>query len=408
MTRRAVGLVARLIVVLCLIAIPLLAITGADQGRGAGAPPPGGLKIVIIEGEGAINIVQQKTAVRPIVEVRDRNDQPVAGAVVRFAIQGGRASFNGARVLSVTTNAAGRAAVGTLMPSAAGSVQIAATATFQGQIATATIVQTNFLTAAAAEAAGSAAAGGGAAGGGAGGAAGGGTAAGGTATGATGATSAAAGTTAGTVTGATGAAAGSGAAGAAAGGAAAGGAVGGAAAGGISTAAVGGIVGGAAVGGTLVAKKTLGESGTAYTGTWSGQLIITFTNNNPQIPPDPCTVTIAKNGDITLRLTTNGDSVTGTASGHLATSQIATTCIGAGFGPESDSFDGVPVTGSVAAFTFSGHDESTFPNGSNSETYLFTGTLAENVITGTLKNDYQEMRPTRHGSGSVTIPVVLR
>ncbi len=35
---------------------------------------PGGLKIVVIEGEGAVNIIQQKTAVSPLVEVRDRNN----------------------------------------------------------------------------------------------------------------------------------------------------------------------------------------------------------------------------------------------------------------------------------------------------------------------------------------------
>src|SRR6185295_12082034 len=68
-----------------------------------------GLRIVVIDGEGSVNIVQQKTATAPVVEVRDRNDQPVAGAVVEFAIRGGRVSFGGARSLTVTTNAVGRA-----------------------------------------------------------------------------------------------------------------------------------------------------------------------------------------------------------------------------------------------------------------------------------------------------------
>jgi hypothetical protein len=44
---------------------------------GAQAPA---LRIVVIAGEHAVNIVQQKSAVAPIVEVGDRNDQPVAGA----------------------------------------------------------------------------------------------------------------------------------------------------------------------------------------------------------------------------------------------------------------------------------------------------------------------------------------
>src|SRR5262245_48449852 len=74
------------------------------------------LKIVVLEGEGAVNVIQQKTAVAPVIEVRDRNDQPVAGAVVRFAIRDGKASFNGARTLSITTDAAGRATAAGLTP----------------------------------------------------------------------------------------------------------------------------------------------------------------------------------------------------------------------------------------------------------------------------------------------------
>jgi hypothetical protein len=128
----------------------------------ASAPP---LKIVVVEGEGAVNIIQQKTAVAPVIEVRDRNDQPVSGAIVRFAIQKGRATFNGARTLSVTTDALGRATATGLTPIGNGPLHIATSAAFQGQTAAITIVQTNVLTAAQASAA---AAGGGAAGGGGG------------------------------------------------------------------------------------------------------------------------------------------------------------------------------------------------------------------------------------------------
>jgi hypothetical protein len=134
--------------------------------------PAAALRIVIVEGEDAVNIIQQKTAVAPVVEVRDRNDQPVAGAVVTFAIQGGRhASFaGGANTLTLTTNAAGRAVVGGLTPTGTGAVQINVAAAFQGQTAAATITQTNFATAAQAASAGSSASGtsAGAAGGGGG------------------------------------------------------------------------------------------------------------------------------------------------------------------------------------------------------------------------------------------------
>src|SRR5262245_42428245 len=97
------------------------------------------LNIVVVEGEAAVNIIQQKTAVAPVVEVRDSNNQPVAGAVVNFAIRSGRASFSGARALSVTTNAAGRAIAAGFAPTGTGALQISATVAFQGQTAAVTI-----------------------------------------------------------------------------------------------------------------------------------------------------------------------------------------------------------------------------------------------------------------------------
>src|SRR5262245_51406154 len=101
------------------------------------------LRILVIEGEDAVNIVQQKTATAPVIEVRDRNDQPVAGAVVSFTVRSGRATFNGARALTVTTNAAGRAVATGLTPTGSGALQISASAAFQGQTAAAvTIAQT--------------------------------------------------------------------------------------------------------------------------------------------------------------------------------------------------------------------------------------------------------------------------
>jgi hypothetical protein len=110
---------------------------------------PGPLKIVVIEGEGAVNIIQQKTAVAPVIEVRDRNNLPVPGAVVTFTISGGKqAAFaGGSQTLTVTTNAAGRAAASAVSPLNSGAVQIQVQATFQGQTAAATIAQTNVVAA---------------------------------------------------------------------------------------------------------------------------------------------------------------------------------------------------------------------------------------------------------------------
>jgi hypothetical protein len=115
---------------------------------GQAPPQAGGLRIVVIEGEDAVNIIQQGTAVLPIVEVRDRNDLPVAGATVVFSIGGGGgATFaGGATSLTVTTNAAGRAAVTELNPVTNGSFQINVEASYQGQTASTSISQTNVPT----------------------------------------------------------------------------------------------------------------------------------------------------------------------------------------------------------------------------------------------------------------------
>jgi hypothetical protein len=141
---------------------PVGALAGQDARK-----PSGALRIVVIEGEDAVNVIQQKTAVAPVVEVRDQNGLPVPGAVVRFTLGGGNASFaGGSQTLTITTNAAGRAAASAVNPLASGSVQIQVQATFQGQSAAATIAQTNVATAA--QASGTAASAGGAGAGGGG------------------------------------------------------------------------------------------------------------------------------------------------------------------------------------------------------------------------------------------------
>ena len=122
--------------------------THLTSPRPQNAPGQAALKIVVLDGEGAINIIQQKTATAPVIEVRDQNDLPVAGAAVRFGIRNGRAVFGGARTLSVTTDGAGRAVATGFAPTGSGALQITATATFQGQTAAITIAQTTVTTAA--------------------------------------------------------------------------------------------------------------------------------------------------------------------------------------------------------------------------------------------------------------------
>ena len=134
-------------------AIAILAVALAASAQ---QPSPtaqtGTLRIVVLEGEDAVNIIQQKTAVRPVVEVRDSNDLPVAGVAVRFAIQsgagGGSASFGTQSVATVTTNAAGRAVAPQMQAIRNGAFRINVQASYQGRVATTSISQTNYLRAA--------------------------------------------------------------------------------------------------------------------------------------------------------------------------------------------------------------------------------------------------------------------
>jgi PEGA domain len=186
--------------------------TRLTSPRPQNAPGQAALRIVVLDGEGAVNIIQQKTATAPVIEVRDQNDLPVAGAAVRFGIRSGRAVFGGARTLSVTTDAAGRAVATGFAPTGSGALQITATATFQGQAAAVTIAQTTVTTAAQAAAVSSA-----------------------------------------------GASAGAGAGGG----------------GGLSTTTIG-VIAGAAAGGAFVAKELASESGVSYKGNYSGNVNTVF------------------------------------------------------------------------------------------------------------------------------------
>jgi len=129
--------------------VVLILASACISGPAYAQPASSPLKIVVIKGEDAVNIIQQKTAVAPVVEVRDRNNLPVPGATVTFSLTQG-ASFGGAPSLTVVTNAAGQAAATGFTPTAAGAIQIQASAAFQGQTAVATITQSNVMTAASA------------------------------------------------------------------------------------------------------------------------------------------------------------------------------------------------------------------------------------------------------------------
>ncbi len=86
----------------CLVSLSLSFLLAVpDVARAAPqAPAPAKLNIVIVEGEGAINNIRQRTAREPIVQVEDENHRPVAGAAVLFLLpeNGPGGTFaNGAR-----------------------------------------------------------------------------------------------------------------------------------------------------------------------------------------------------------------------------------------------------------------------------------------------------------------------
>ncbi len=115
------------------------------------------LKIVVLAGEDGVNIIKQKTTVKPVVEVRDKNNLPVAGAYVAFAAprSGAHVTFaHGSSTYSTVTGANGRATVHVMKAAGQGQFKIGVNASFQGQTATAAIAQTNYATLAAASAAG--------------------------------------------------------------------------------------------------------------------------------------------------------------------------------------------------------------------------------------------------------------
>jgi len=120
-------------------AMPLYALVDPDIA------PPKGLQIVILDGEGALNNIKERTAREPIIQVQDENHKPLSGAAVLFAIHGGAegagGSFaGGASSLSVVTDANGVArAAGLTANGAKGPWQVQVTAKY-GNLQTSTTI----------------------------------------------------------------------------------------------------------------------------------------------------------------------------------------------------------------------------------------------------------------------------
>lgn len=86
------------------------------QGR---AGERGGLRIYVLQGEGAVNNTKTGVAGAPLVEVRDTNDFPVAGAEVTFTTPaaGASATFEGGKhEYKNITDARGQVSAGPMTP----------------------------------------------------------------------------------------------------------------------------------------------------------------------------------------------------------------------------------------------------------------------------------------------------
>jgi hypothetical protein len=132
------------------LAIPFPTVASAQDA----APK---LNLIVVEGEGAINNIRQRTAREPIIQVEDENHKPIAGAAVVFTLpsQGAGGTFaGGSHTLTVMTDSQGRAVAHGLRPNAVrGQFQIHVNASYNGQSANTNISQTNALVAAGAGAA---------------------------------------------------------------------------------------------------------------------------------------------------------------------------------------------------------------------------------------------------------------
>jgi len=107
----------------------------------------GGLKILVLEGQNAVNSITNKTAISPVIQVLDLMEQPVEGAIVAFEISpaGPGGSFNNTPIATVKTDYSGQATAPFKPNNTAGAFTIKVTASFGGQTVEARIRQTNDL-----------------------------------------------------------------------------------------------------------------------------------------------------------------------------------------------------------------------------------------------------------------------
>lgn len=125
----------------------LLFVSGERVTRAQATNPTPALVITILDGEGALNDIRQRTAREPIVQVEDENHKPIAGAAVLFTLPSsgpGGAFADGAQTFSTVTDNAGRAVAHGLRPnSLSGNYNIHVRVSFNGSSTETNIHQQN-------------------------------------------------------------------------------------------------------------------------------------------------------------------------------------------------------------------------------------------------------------------------
>lgn len=107
------------------------------------APP---YQLVVLRGDNAQNNIKKGRATKQVVEVRDRNNKPVAGVLLTFSMPktGASGTFvDGTQLTTVTTDTAGQASVTVQPNSVAGTYQIDVNGNVAGDPVSGKIMQTN-------------------------------------------------------------------------------------------------------------------------------------------------------------------------------------------------------------------------------------------------------------------------
>jgi hypothetical protein len=121
--------------------------TAAAQAPGTPAQAAAGIAIRVLRGNGAINSIRLRQGHDPTVQVVDASGEPLANATVTFLLPssgpGGVFGESGASV-TLKTDQRGMAATSGLRPNGVpGQFRIRVTAAWRGEVAAATVTQTN-------------------------------------------------------------------------------------------------------------------------------------------------------------------------------------------------------------------------------------------------------------------------